>query len=57
MKRPSYRAAVRWIADNDEPAEREAETIAGLISVVLVADLFGVEPARVAGDVLKARKP
>lgn len=55
MKRASYREGVKWIAENDEPLDRDPESIAGLISVLLLADLFGVEPERVAKDVLRAR--
>lgn len=56
MIRASYRAGVRWIAVNDEPAEYDAEVVAALISVLLLADLFGVEPERVARDVLRERQ-
>jgi hypothetical protein len=55
MKRASYRAAVRWIALNDESIEREHGVVAGLASVVLVADLFDVETDRVAREVLALR--
>lgn len=55
MRRPTYGSAVLWIALNDETAETDAERIAQLISVVLVADIFGVEPERVARDVLERR--
>jgi len=59
MKRASYREAVQWIADNDEPEDRDVEAIAGYVSTLLIADLFDVEPERIARDVAKyrARKP
>ena len=50
-----YAEAVAWIANNDETAETEADVIASLISVVLVADLWRKEPEDVAADVLRAR--
>jgi cob(I)alamin adenosyltransferase len=39
--RISYRAAVEWIALNDDPDERNLETIAAQISVCLLADVSG----------------
>ena len=56
MKRASYREAVAWIAWNDEPTEDDEEVVAGSISVILIADIFGVEPARVARDVVRHRR-
>jgi hypothetical protein len=57
MKRASYRKAVEWIALNDETAVSEdVDTIAGYISTLLAADLFDIEPERVAKDVLRYRK-
>lgn len=55
MKRASYRAAVEWIAMNDEPSQTEPRDVAGYISTCLIADLFGVEPSRVARDVIRVR--
>jgi hypothetical protein len=55
MKRASYREAVRWIAFNDEPSETDAESIEGYISTLLIADIFDVDPSKVAKDVLKER--
>lgn len=55
MKRAGYREAVAWIAWNDEGAERELDVIADSVTVCLVADLFGLEPERVARDVLRKR--
>lgn len=56
MKRASYREGVTWIALNDEPLDMDPDSIAGYISTILLADLFGVEAARVAKDVLRRRK-
>lgn len=56
MKRPGYRVAVRWIAENDEPEDTDASTVSSLITVLLVADLFEVEPERVAKDVVRIRQ-
>jgi hypothetical protein len=56
VRRASYRAGVAWIAVNDEPTDRDAESIAGYVSTLLLADLFAIEPDRVAADVLRARR-
>lgn len=61
MTRPSYRVGVEWIALNDNagedrPGNEDAEeNVAGYISTCLLADLFGVEPKRVAKDVMRMR--
>jgi hypothetical protein len=55
MKRRGYRFGVAWIADNDDPSELDPEVVAGFISALLLADLFSVEPERVAADVIRAR--
>lgn len=57
MKRVNkYKYAVGWIALNDEPLERNPENVAGLISVLLVADTFGRKSEKVAADVIKYRE-
>lgn len=56
VKRASYREAVAWIAMNDEPTEDDLNEVAEAITVCLIADIFGVFPDRVAGDVLRYRK-
>jgi hypothetical protein len=55
MKRASYRHGVEIIALNDEPAEMDVEVVSAMISVALLADLFGIESLRVAGDVVRYR--
>lgn len=55
MKRASYRHGVAWIAGNDEPGETNIDAIRSQISVLMLADLFGIEPERVAKDVLRYR--
>lgn len=55
MKRPSYRDGIRWIARNDETAETDPAEIGRLISVCMLADLFGVTEERVAMDVVRER--
>jgi len=56
MKRPSYRAAVNFIALEDDPAAGPcAEEIRHYITTALVADMFGVDVERVAHDVASAR--
>jgi hypothetical protein len=56
MKRASYRFAVEWIALNDDAVEMDSEEVAASISVALVADLFGVDPEKVAADVIRFRE-
>lgn len=56
MKRASYRHAVDWIAVNDETAEMDLGYIADFVSVLLIADIFDVDPHKVARDVLKIRQ-
>lgn len=56
MKRASYREGVEWIARNDEPEEMSAEVMAGMVSVSLLADLFGKEAVEVASAVIRFRK-
>lgn len=59
MPRPNYANAVAWIGANDEPSfcslEDDIETVATMISVALVADLWGYRPERVARDVINWR--
>lgn len=55
MKRASYRQGLQWIAVNDEPNELETDFVKYQISVILLADLFGVDPVKVAKDVLLTR--
>jgi hypothetical protein len=56
MKRASYREGVALVALNDEPTDMDPESVATYISTQLLADLFGVEPARVAKDILRIRE-
>jgi hypothetical protein len=54
-KRASYRFVVAWIADNDEPNDFDPASVGGYISTLLLADLFGKDPATVAADVVRYR--
>lgn len=57
MNRPSYWAAVRWITDNDSPGDNDSiEWIAKYVTVLLVADLFGIEADKVATDIWAVRQ-
>jgi hypothetical protein len=56
MKRASYREGVLWIALNDEPEAMELEEVERIITVMFLADLFGVEVERVARDVIRKRQ-
>jgi hypothetical protein len=61
MKHASYRKGVIWIAFNDNSGEdgpdnpAAEENIKGYISVALLAELFGVQPSKVAREVLHIR--
>lgn len=56
MARASYRYGVRWIAENDEAECMDVEEVAGFISTLLLADLFGKDPDEVARAIVKARR-
>lgn len=54
VKRPGYREAVAWIAYNDD--EEIGSEGGYIVSIMLVADLFGKEPDEVARAVEAKRK-
>jgi hypothetical protein len=57
--RQLYQTAVAWIALNDGPGDSDAHKVshvAGTVTVLLVADLFGYKPETVARAVVKYRK-
>lgn len=59
MKRASYRHAIQWIAVNDSGGDGDAlnpDVVAYYVTSLLVADVFGVDEARVGRDVVRARK-
>lgn len=51
----SYRFGIKWIADNDD-CDIGDEDIGYIISIMLVADMFGKTPEQVAKAVLRERK-
>lgn len=55
---PSYTAAVRWIACEDEPGETEPHGILreSGVAVALVADVYGRFDQQVAEDVARVRR-
>lgn len=56
MQRASYRLGARWIAQNDNSGSPDTLAhVAGYVSTLLLADLFGVEPERVAKDIQRER--
>lgn len=56
VRAQGYPVAVAWIAENDSAGDKPvAEDIAGFISTLLVADLYGVNAERVAFDVIAYR--
>lgn len=59
MAHRGYRFAVEWVALNDGAGDddaRSVDAVAGLVSVLLVADLYEKEPAEVARAVVRVRK-
>lgn len=52
----SYRRAIAWIADNDEPCEDDASVVSEQLTVLVTADSHGVAPLTVARAVLRHRK-
>lgn len=58
MKRASYRHAVALIALNDSSGDddnRDVNTVSELVSVVIVADIFGVTVLKLAEDIVRYR--
>lgn len=53
MKRPGYREAIRWMVENDD-TEWVNEDCGPSVTAALVADMFGVDDARVCADLVKA---
>lgn len=56
MKRPSYREAIAWVAQNDDASVTDPELVHAAVTVGFVADLFGVEQKKVTADVIKFRE-
>ncbi len=52
----SYMFGVRWIAENDEPMEMDVEVVQGMVSVLLLSDLYNVNEKVVARDVVEERE-
>jgi hypothetical protein len=53
-----YKFAIQWIALNDANGDDQApEQLAGYVSVVLVADIYGKDQDEVAKDVYNLRHP
>ena len=55
MRNASYAFGCYWIAQNDETEDLNPETVSHYISTLLLADLFNVEPAKVAQDIIAIR--
>lgn len=56
--RASYANAIDWIARNDDPGSKDAfnpAALQGMITVLLVADIWRSDAARVAGHVVARR--
>ena len=55
-KTTQYRACVQWIAENDETACEDAAEMATLVTVTMLADVWGFPVETVAGDVMTTRR-
>ena len=56
MPSSKYLNAVLWVAINDSAGDNEpAEQVADYLTVLLIADVFGSTPRKVADDVIRAR--
>lgn len=51
-----YGFGVQWIADNDEPEDLALDSVESMVTVALLADLFGRETHEVAADVVAVRR-
>ena len=59
MKYPGYKQAIEWIALNDSAGDDDAlnpEIVSGLVTSVMVAELFDVDSLRVGEDIVKYRR-
>jgi hypothetical protein len=57
MKRPGYRAALDWIARNDDCEWLKlGEQVPLSVTAALVADLFGVDDKRIVRDLQRVHK-
>ena len=57
MKRQGYKYGVEWIAANDNAGNGDSlEDIAGYVTTLLLADLFGKKPQKVAEDIYRCRQ-
>ena len=54
-KRASYRKAVEWVALNDEPEITSADDMSYMISISLIASIFGKTSDEVAKAVIRYR--
>ena len=55
-KRPSLKAAVEWIALNDDTADMNPASVGSSVSVLLVADLFGANSYALALRIVEIRR-
>lgn len=59
MKRASYREAIDFIAQMDSAGNDDAhdpQVVSELITCLLVAEIFQVDPHKVGTDVVRARR-
>lgn len=52
-----YRQLVRWIADNDSPADKDGvDALAGYLTVTMLSHVYNLKSRDVAIDVLALRE-
>ena len=56
MTDKDYCDCIQWIAENDESAAMDWREIEYLVTVCMVADLFGETPKSVAQSVIAVRR-
>lgn len=57
LSKQDYDFGVAWIANNDNPGDKEGvEQVQHYLTVLLLADLWGVDNDKVAADVIQYRK-
>ena len=51
----AYRKAIAFVALNDDPADLDLASVAGLVTVALVSEVWSIPAAVVAADVVQYR--
>lgn len=54
--RPSLKAAIEWVALNDDPSEMDQEVVIETITVGMLADLYGKTTSEISRRIVKIRR-